>query len=261
MHVEAISVDDGLLGIVHHPTSTDGEGCAIVVHGAASDCFDGLIWTICRDLAARGIRTAAVNLSARGLGRYAESLRSYRGWPWTPIDEAAAEVAAFSERCADQFGQPFAMIGHSWGALLATLASPVTRPKRLTLISPMVSPRTMVKNLYPDIRQAVADAEERSASGRGAELILSGTGNPASLSAAIIVDYFHYALNGIADVIANLDHPVRVVVGGREHHALLAGARDLANRASDGRLTVIDGAGHFFVGRRKELVNALAQSA
>jgi pimeloyl-ACP methyl ester carboxylesterase len=256
--IEVLATNDGLHGIVHHPVNSDRGVCAVVVHGAAADCFDGLVWTVCRELAATGIRCAAVNLSARGLGRYADSLRKHRGWPWALTNEAAAEVTAFAERCASQFGEPIGLIGHSWGALVAALATRAVAPVRLVLVSPMRSGRTIVETLFTDSGLAVAEAEHLVASGRGADLILTGSASPPGLSADTILDFFHRTPNGIDDVLPALDIPIHIIVGSREHPALVAAARELADHAAQAQLTVINGAGHFYVGRRAELVDALA---
>ncbi|MBV1850008.1 alpha/beta hydrolase [Catellatospora tritici] len=257
MPIEAISANTSLLGLVHIPDTGSPTALAVLIHGAASDSFDGLVWRISRELAESGIICAAINLSARSLGRYAGSFHRFSGWPWTATEPMVAEVEAFVRCCADRYGGHPALIGHSWGSHLVALAAGRVTCTHLSLVSPIGSGRSMLEAMFADRPQVLDDVTRPRSEVDGNDLVHTGRDNLPFLSAATIRDL--HSQPALADLTADVSQEIHVFVGDREHESTLRAARDIvAQQPSRRALTSIPGAGHFYRGKESLLSAALA---
>jgi pimeloyl-ACP methyl ester carboxylesterase len=262
MPVQCIATDSGVLGLLHLPDEMREDRLWVVIHGAAADCFDGLIFAVSARLAGLGRRAAAVNLSARGLGRYDRSLRRFAGWPWVSIEDSVAEVLDLIRRCG---GQPniVTLVGHSWGAIVAAAAADHPSVQSTVLVSPMVSGQAMLSSLMgAELDQRLDLARQLVMSGRGADQVPTvGRADISAVSAATLLELADDTRNDLLASLAASEKDFTVVCGGREHAALRAFAASMPKVLNRGMTIEIDGAGHFYRGKEAELVSAILRDA
>jgi pimeloyl-ACP methyl ester carboxylesterase len=257
VHAEAILNNDHIAGILYHPEHCRFAGAAVFVHGAASDCLDGLPHKLSYALALRGIPVLNLNLWGRGLGRYDSSLRKLAGWPWHSPQRATHQVEE-AIHYLQGLHQRVAVIGHSWGALLASMAA--GQADFLVLISPFANSQVFLTGLYLKGFEK-AQEQARAAIGEGRPRATVPTAPGATipfLSAETLIEYQDHDFD-LRRILSSSEVPRLVVVGGKEHSDLVDHARALGNSGS-GSFKLLSEAAHFYRGYEEPLGATIAHA-
>ncbi len=191
-----------------------------------------------------------------------------------------ADEVALLEPVFERAGDPFVLVGHSYGGAVALIAA-LMHPERvagLVLYEPtlfaLVDAQSPAPNDADGIREAVADAAAAIDAGdldRAAERFIDfwmGTGawqrTPAARKPAIAESMIHIRRWGRAlsteptplDVFATLEMPVLFMTGARSPLSSLAVARLLAPVLPDVERVVFDDLGHMGPITHAPVVNA-----
>jgi hypothetical protein len=261
-----------LQGLAYGP---DGGGDAVAailhLHGRGGNCYSGPGRVLPQLLADEPVVHLALNLRSHDLGytRYdiedggelRDEAVTVDGGYWERLDTGRTDAEAGVAWLRAATGLPVVISGHSAGGFVVADHSAGDPPVAgRILLSPLTTTRHPLAAWFGGgdaLRRAVEQAHDMVAAGDG-HLLIPVRRWFFAISAGTLLDRLAEEEGRWVDGMNGSDAPVLLAWGDREDRATHWRAIARALRARDTRVLELEGTGHVYQGRERELATAVA---
>jgi alpha/beta superfamily hydrolase len=272
-----IETPDGctLDGALQHPATGAAQlplDAVVLVHGTGSNFYQStMLEFLANRFLARGV--AALRINTRGHDGLSIAVTARggvrQGAAYETVDDCRHDLAGWMNFARAQVGPRVALLGHSLGAvkcIYAAVNEASLKPALIIAVSPpRLSYAWFCKSALGEaFLTTYRQAEELVTAGQGATLIEATVPLPMAISAAGFVDKYGPGERiNFLPLVPRLPCPSLFTFGSREvetnvaFHELPTEVAVLTAHEQPRDLAVVEGADHFYTGKRAELATTV----